>query len=193
MQKPLNLILALTSFLPTPLRSETRKPKEYKSQKGDRVEISPTCRSTRDGSCKSYESKIEFYSAEDQKLCTLDYSSEDSEHGFGVVKAGWTSDGNYFVFSLTSSGGHQAWHFPTLFYSVRDLEIHSLESYIEAGGISNGDSHLKSPNTVLVEVRESTRVKFRLDSLMNSNHKSKHPLSCTGGNVIQAEPYSSTK
>ena len=58
------------------------------------------------------ESRIEFRSAVDDFLCALDYSSEDSEHGFGVVKAGWTADSQYFVFSLTSSGGHQAWHAP---------------------------------------------------------------------------------
>jgi len=50
------------------------------------------------------ESRIEFRSAVDDFLCALDYSSEDSEHGFGVVKAGWTADSQYFVFSLTSSG-----------------------------------------------------------------------------------------
>jgi len=39
-----------------------------------------------------YASRIEFRSAVDDFLCALDYSSEDSEHGFGVVKAGWTAD-----------------------------------------------------------------------------------------------------
>jgi hypothetical protein len=48
-------------------------------------------------------------------LCALDCSSEDSEHGFGIVKAAWTPDNKYFVFSLTSSGGHQSWHFPKHF------------------------------------------------------------------------------
>lgn len=133
-----------------------------------------------------HESKVEFYSPESQILCTLDYSSEDGEHGFSVVKAAWTPDGNYFVFSLTSSGGHQSWHAPTLFYSERNNEIRSLDGYADAAGISKADFTLLPPNTVVTEVQreESVPIQFRLDSLVSSDHKSKHSLSCTGGKVI---------
>ena len=51
-----------------------------------------------------YESRIEFKSSDGKIACSLDYSSEDNEHGFRVVKAEWTPDSQYFVFSLTSSG-----------------------------------------------------------------------------------------
>src|SRR5437899_963523 len=86
---------------------------EYKGKDGTRVVIQPIRKWTRDPAYKSYESRVEFYSPQHEMLCALDYSSEDSEHGFGIVKAAWTPDSNYFVFSLTSSGGHQSWHFPT--------------------------------------------------------------------------------
>jgi hypothetical protein len=164
---------------------------EYKGKDGTRVVIQPIRKWTRNSAYKSYESRVEFYSPQHEMLCALDYSSEDSEHGFGIVKAAWTPDSNYFVFSLTSSGGHQAWHAPTLFYSVRDSEIHSLDSYVEAAGISKGDFTLKAPNTVFAEVwrGESIPIKFRLDSLIG-NRKSHHPLRCEGGSVIRAEPYS---
>ncbi len=164
---------------------------EYKAKDGSRVVILAIRKWTRDAAYKSYESRLEFYSPQHEMLCALDYSSEDHEHGFGIVKAAWTPDNNYFVFSLASSGGHQSWHAPTLFYTIRDAEIHNLDSYVEAAGISKGEFTLKSPNIVLTEVwrGESIPAKFRLDSLM-SNHKSKHPLSCTGGKIIQAEPYS---
>jgi hypothetical protein len=52
--------------------------------------------------------ELNFHSAEGAMLCVLDYSSEDGEHGFGLVKGQWTADSKYFVFSLRSSGGHQA-------------------------------------------------------------------------------------
>lgn len=189
MQRGLGLILAFGFLFSMPLRQEAYGPKEYRSKDSGRVVISAVRNPSREA---GHESKIEFYSAENQMLCTLDYSSEDGEHGFGVVKAAWTSDGKYFVFSLTSSGGHQAWHTPTLFYSVRDFEIHSLDSYVEASGISKGDFTLKSPNIVLTEVwrGESTPATFRLDSLMSSKNKSQHPLRCKDGNVIRAEPHS---
>jgi hypothetical protein len=32
-----------------------------------------------------YESRIEFKSIDGKIACAIDYSSEDSEHGFGVV------------------------------------------------------------------------------------------------------------
>jgi len=163
--------------------------REYKGKDGTRVVILPIRKWTREPAYKSYESRLEFYSPRQELLCALDYSSEDSEHGFGIVKAAWTPDSNYFVFSLTSSGGHQAWHAPTFFYGVRDSEIHSLDSYVDAAGISKGDFTLKSPNIVLTEVwrGESIPIKFRLDSLISSNHKSQHPLRCEGGNIIRPE------
>lgn len=39
-------------------------------------------------------------------------------------------DFQFFVFSLTSSGGHQAWHAPTEFYSRREGTVHSLDDYL---------------------------------------------------------------
>lgn len=183
------LSVTLISYLLLAFHSGASGPRECKSKDGSRVLILPAGKPS---GHDDYESKIEFYSAEEQILCTLDYSSEDGEHGFGVVKAAWTPDDKYFVFSLTSSGGHQAWHAPTLFYSVRDSEIHSLDSYVTASGISKGDFALKAPNIVLTEVwqGESTPARFRLDSLMRSRNKSEHPLRCKDGKVIRAEPRS---
>jgi hypothetical protein len=135
------------------------------------------------------ESKIEFYSADNRMLCTLDYTSEDGEHGFGVVKAAWTPDSNYFVFSLTSSGGHQAWHAPTLFYNIRDNTLRSLDSYVDAG-ISKGAFTLKEPNVVLTEVwrdQEPKPIKFRLDSLTGGKRKPQNVLRCAGGKLIKPE------
>lgn len=186
MPKILVQMLVLTLFLSAPLRSDTKQPKEYRSKDGNRVAIFPIRKWTGEPAYISHESRLEFYSPDNELLCALDYSSEDHEHGFGVVKAAWTPDNDYFVFSLTSSGGHQAWHAPTLFYSALDHQIRSLDSYIAAAGISKADFTLRAPNTVLTEVQreESIPTKFRLDSLVNSAHKSTHPLSCTGGKVI---------
>src|SRR6266849_3231050 len=79
---------------------------EYKGKDGTRIVIQPIGKWTRDAAYKSYESRVEFYSPQQEMLCALDYSSDDGEHGFGIVKAAWTPDSYYFVFSLTSSGGH---------------------------------------------------------------------------------------
>jgi hypothetical protein len=114
-----------------------------------------------------YESRIELKSADGGIACAIDYSSADSEHGYGVVKAEWTSDSQYFVFSLTSSGGHQAWHVPTQFLSRNDGTIRSLDDYFASAGISNADFRLIAPNTIKTEVwkDKAVPVTVKLDAL----------------------------
>jgi hypothetical protein len=136
-----------------------------------------------------YESRIEFKSADGGIACAIDYSSVDSEHGFGVVKAEWTPDSQYFVFSLTSSGGHQAWHAPTQFLSRKDGTIRSLDDYFEAAGISNTDFHLSAPNTIKTEVwkDKAVPVTVNLDALppLRSWRKSKpFIVDCARGRVF---------
>jgi hypothetical protein len=177
---------ALVLTLPCCVRARSKK--EYKTKDGSRVVILPIGKpSGHDDS----EGRVEFYSPHSQMLCALDYSSDDGEHGFGVVKAAWTPDNNYFVFSLTSSGGHQPWHTPTLFFSVRDNSIHSLDSYVKAPGISKGEFTLQHPNIVLTEASQGQRsapVRLRLDSLPRVDKQSEHVLRCTDGAVIKPEP-----
>ena len=178
-------LLAIALILVVPCCVEAKDKKEFKAKDGNRVVILPVGKLSGHADA---ESRIEFYSPQNQMLCALDYSSDDSEHGFGIVKAAWTPDNKYFVFSLTSSGGHQPWHAPTLFYSLSDNSIHSLDSYVDAAGISRGDFTLQAPNVVLTEVQreESSPVKFRLDSL--SSRRSRNVLRCAGGKTIKAEP-----
>jgi len=173
--------IALVLMLPCCLRARSNK--EFKAKNGSRIVILPI------GKLSAYaeqESRIEFYSPQNQMLCALDYSSEDGEHGFGVVKAAWTPDQKYFVFSLTSSGGHQAWHAPTLFYSVKDDSLHALDSYVD-GRISKGDFILKAPNGVLTEVwrGESHPIKFRLDLLTSNGDKSPRAMRCADGKIFK--------
>jgi hypothetical protein len=161
---------------------------EYKTKDGSRVIIVAAKKTNQEA---GQENTVEFYSPQDRKLCSLDFSSEDGEHGFGVVKVAWTPDENYFVLSLTSSGGHQAWHAPTVFFSVRNKEIRSLDSFTSAAGISKGDFRLQPPNIVLTEVWEGQPVptKFHLDSLVSGKRKSRASLLCASGKVFRVDPY----
>jgi len=165
--------------------------REYKGKDGTRVVILPIRKWTREPGYKSYESRVEFYSPQHEMLCALDYSSEDSEHGFGIVKAAWTPDNKYFVFSLTSSGGHQSWHFPTYFYSTQDSKIYTLDDYIEGSGISKGDFTLKAPNEVLTSVlrerEEEVPVRFHLEKLVAKSHSTTRAVICADANVIKPQ------
>ena len=143
-----------------------------------------------------YESRIEFRSTDGVMACTLDYSSEDSEHGFGVVKAEWTADSQYLVFSLTSSGGHQAWHAPKQFLSRTDRTVHSLDDYFSASGISKAEFRLTAPHTVNTEISrdESIPVSVNLAKLppLRSWRKSKpFLLVCGEGRVFTGRALSS--
>lgn len=65
--------------------------------------------------------------ADDKLLCTEDYFSSDGDHGYKVEKGRSTPDSLFFLYNTTSSGGHQAWHSPTFFYSRRSNAIRNLE------------------------------------------------------------------
>lgn len=76
------------------------------------------------------ESRIEVKTRTGRLLVKRNYSSEDGEHGYGVTKAEWTPDSQFFVYSLESSGGHSAWHSPMQFFSRNDRKITSLDDLL---------------------------------------------------------------
>ena len=172
-----------------PLRGKQNSRAEYKARDGSRAVIL-TAKKAVEGA--GHESVVEFYSAQNQRLCSMDFSSSDGEHGFAVEKAAWTPDQNFFVFSLGSSGGHQPWHSPTFFFSLRGQAIRDLETFAAGAAISKADFGLAGPNTVLTEVwREEKPVpaKFRLDSLKDAKLQSKRTLHCAGGRNLQVDSY----
>src|SRR5258708_29669636 len=134
------MVSVMTAAETAELAKQEKKQRQYTAPDGGvRVVVVPV---SKEAGRSEYESRIEFKSSEGKIACALDYSSEDNEHGFGVVKAEWTPDSQYFVFSLTSSGGHQAWHAPTQFLSRKDGKIRTLDNYTAAAGISNADFRL---------------------------------------------------
>src|SRR5438876_8736581 len=64
------------------------------------------------------ESRVEIRSASGALLRWRNFASSDHNHGECVDHAQWTSDGRFFVYTTSSSGGHQPWHVATYFYSV---------------------------------------------------------------------------
>jgi hypothetical protein len=182
-------VVLLTTIASAASLHSTREGRvEYKTKDDSRVIIVTIKKTNYEA---GQENVVEFYSPQEQKRCSLDFSSEDGEHGFGVVKAAWTPDEQYFVFSMASSGGHQAWHAPTVFFSALDKEIRSLDSFTSAAGISQGNFTLRPPNTVVTEVWEgqSVPMKFHLDSLMSATRKPRPSLLCTSEKVFHVDPY----
>jgi dipeptidyl aminopeptidase/acylaminoacyl peptidase len=193
MKIALSLAFAMVSVMTAEtaeLATQEKKQRQYTAPDGGvRVVIVPV---SKEAGRSEYESRIEFKSRDAKIACALDYSSEDNEHGFGIVKAEWTPDSQYFVFSLTSSGGHQPWHPPTQFLSRQDGTVRSLDDYFAAAGISKTDFRLIAPNTVETEVWEdkSVPVSVKLAVLppLPSRRKSKPFLiNCAGGHVFKPD------
>jgi hypothetical protein len=90
---------------------------------------------------------------------------------------------------LTSSGGHQSWHAPTLFYSRNAGTIYYLDDYADGAGISRADFELAAPNIVKTEIWEGkpSPIEIRLDSLGKPRYPKgpRHSYRCAGGLVIR--------
>jgi hypothetical protein len=122
----------------------------------------------------SGESKIIIKTKQDKVLYSKDYSSEDGEHGFGVERAAWTPNSKFFVYSMSSSGGHQAWHFPTDFIDVSDFKIRSLDKYL--GPITDPDFELIAPDIIritgqsIADLEKEVNSKKSLEELIRKNN-----------------------
>lgn len=120
------------------------------------------------------ESGIVIKTGEGRILASKSYGSEDGGHGFGVAKAQWTPDSNFFVYSMSSSGGHQPWHSPVYFFSVHDFKIRSLDDRV--GSVTDPNFGLSAPNTVRVVVTKGngeteTLIEVRLDELLRQERR----------------------
>jgi len=100
---------------------------------------------------ESYESRVELLSKSGRLLAQHDYSSADGEHGYGVAKAAWTPDSNFFVYSLESSGGHQPWHSSVNYYSRAQNRFRSLDDALH-DAVANPQFSISTPDRVAVEL-----------------------------------------
>ena len=98
---------------------------------------------------RSAESRVLIYRGDGHLANVVDYSSPDGNHGFGVVKAAWTPDSQFFVYSMTSSGGHQSWKSPTYFYSRKTNKTQGIEETLGKPVLSPNFT-VSAPSTVTV-------------------------------------------
>ena len=117
----LSLSTALLLLAGSAQGSEAR---EYRSADGQFRAVVISLPHAADG---SGESRVEIHAASGTLLCAQDHGSADGQHGYRVERAAWTPDSRFFVYSLSSSGGHQPWHFPTHFIAVRGCKMRTLD------------------------------------------------------------------
>ncbi len=104
-----------------------------------------------EGMAEAAESRVEIQPNKKRKFFGASNGEfPDAVQKHAVVKAGWTPDSQFFVFSLSSEGRPRAWHFATFFYDRKRNEIRSLDSFI--GPVSNADFTLLPPEIVQTEI-----------------------------------------
>lgn len=166
--------------------SPAKESRDYPGPKGERVAVRSTMKVE-----ATPESNLEFYGGR-QLFCALDYTSEDGEHGYGLEKAAWTPDGNFFVASFASSGGHQPWHAPTIAYGREQKWIIDLDDFIDGLGISGTGFKVAAPHTILAHMlKEENRqvaVRLNLEDLFRKAMSAKNSkgIACMGGSTRKA-------
>jgi dipeptidyl aminopeptidase/acylaminoacyl peptidase len=118
------------------------------------------------------ESTVELRTPTGKVIARRSYQSADGEHGYGVVKAQWTPDSKYFVFSLGSSGGHQPWHSPVEYFNRRRRDFLRLDDALN-NAVMNPEFAVTAPDEVTVDLyfgNKTLTVQLSTLHVTNSSH-----------------------
>lgn len=83
------------------------------------------------------ESRVVIRANESKLVTSRDHSSPRGTNGYYVVRAKWSPDSRFFVYSMASSGGHSPWSFPTFVFSRDKGAIVSLNDMIRGPTVSD--------------------------------------------------------
>jgi hypothetical protein len=100
------------------------------------------------------ESRIVIRTSEGKLLISKDYSSPRGANGYYVFAAKWSPDSQFFVYSMSSSGGHSPWSFPMWVYSRQKNLIADFSAMIGNNPTVSGDFKFTGPHTVLATTWE---------------------------------------
>jgi hypothetical protein len=102
------------------------------------------------------ESRVVIRTSKGETLTSKDYSSPRGFNGYYVVNAKWSPDSKFFVYSMSSSGGHSPWQFPmavygrTAVYGSEKDRIVGLSELINGNPTVSADFRFTGPHTVVV-------------------------------------------
>ena len=95
------------------------------------------------------ESRVVFRSSDGTTLTSQDYSSPRGANGYYVFHGQWSPDSQYFVFSLSSSGGHSPWSFPIKVFAVKKKLIANFSDMIGGNPTVSGQFQFSGPHTLV--------------------------------------------
>lgn len=167
------LMTACLLFFPMHV-SSAQKSDRFASPDGEIVAI--VVHVGKEQGLEAHESRVEVRTKEGMLLCVANYSSQDGEHGYGIAKAEWTPDSQFFVYSMQSSGGHQPWHAPVEFYDRRQKKIVSLDDALN-DNVADPKFSIEKPDRVTVTLYSSMRqVSIKLSKLsLNKSRRKMGP------------------
>jgi hypothetical protein len=95
------------------------------------------------------ESRVVFRTRQGDTLTSKDHSSPRGANGYYVVNAKWSPDSQFFVYSMSSSGGHSPWSFPLMVYSRRKNVIAGFSQMIHGNPTLSGDFRFSGPHSLV--------------------------------------------
>jgi hypothetical protein len=84
-----------------------------------------------------------------ETLTSKDYASPRGFNGYYVVSAKWSPDSKFFVYSMSSSGGHSPWQFPIAVYSRAKNRFGQFSDMINGNPTLSADFKFTGPHTVV--------------------------------------------
>lgn len=94
------------------------------------------------------ESRVVVRTSKGDTLISKNHSSPRGMNGYYVVSAKWSPDSQYFVYSLSSSGGHSPWSFPIMVYGRKKNSIAAFSDMIGGNPTVSDDFYFTGPHTV---------------------------------------------
>jgi hypothetical protein len=94
------------------------------------------------------ESRVVIQTSAGKLLTSKDYSSPSGANGYYVVVAKWSPDSQFFVYSMSSSGGHSPWSFPMWVYGRQKNIFADFSAMIGNNPTVSGDFTFTGPHRV---------------------------------------------
>ena len=94
------------------------------------------------------ESRVVIRTSKGDTLTSKDYSSPRGANGYYIVTAKWSPDSQFFVYSMTSSGGHSPWSYPMAVYGRAKNAIARFSDMINGNPTVSPEFSFTAPHTL---------------------------------------------
>jgi len=95
------------------------------------------------------ESRVVIRTNKGDTLTSKDYSSPRGANGYYVANAMWSPDSQFFVYSMSSSGGHSPWSFPIMVYGRRKNVFAAFSDMINGNPTISAEFNFTGPHTLV--------------------------------------------